>query len=149
MRQYVPPSVLLQPWESMKNWHKGPLRHFGLSDEASDAAAAEFGSSYSPTVPAFVNQPSGNYSPYSSPSPYTSAPATSGMTSADASVLTSLIGAAANVAGVRSGGIVISPRPGQVVSPASAAYSLGLSTNTMLIVGAAVVAGLFLLSKKG
>jgi hypothetical protein len=62
-------------------------------------------------------------------------------------ILNNLITQAGNVFTSRSGGIVPRPRPGQVVSPASAAYSMGMSTNTMLMRGAGALA-LFLVMRK-
>jgi len=62
-------------------------------------------------------------------------------------VLNNLITQAGNVYSTRSGGVVPYPRPGQVVSPASAAYSMGMSTNTLLLIGAGLAAFMLLRKK--
>lgn len=68
-------------------------------------------------------------------------------------VLNNLVTTAGNFAQAQRGGVVTLPRPGQVVPygspvPGSMAAGLGMSTNTLLLLGVAGVAAYLLMRKK-
>jgi hypothetical protein len=62
-------------------------------------------------------------------------------------VLNNLITQAGGIFGSRSGMVVPRPKPGQMV-PAGSGTMLGMSTNTMLLAGAAVLGVVLLMKKK-
>ena len=131
-----------QSWDNLKNWHRSPMRLYGLedddsgNDDVSNAMLTLPDTVTTASVPqAFVPvAPQGTVTSQTTPT-------------VDNSLFSSLINQVGNIVGIRSGGVVLNPKPGQVVSQASANYALGMNTNTMLMIGAAVL-GLFLLAKK-
>ena len=155
----APENIILEadhvrsPWQSWGNLHKSANRRlFGLSDDGDvpvdlgtftapaiedvSEIATDAGVYVDPSTSQSFNQTPGGGYVQTSPSTQSSG------------IFGTLLGQVGQLVGLKSGGIIMNPRPGQLVNKQTASFSQSTSTRNMLMIGAGLLALAFILKKK-